>query len=53
MSDEPDGPWQQGAVTCTACGRHWQAVRPYGTEPLECPDCGRMSGRADPEPEAN
>lgn len=53
MSDEPDGPWEQGPVTCRACHRFWIAVRPYGTEPLECPSCGEREGRPEPEPQDN
>jgi transposase len=51
MSEE--GPHTQGPVTCSNCGRHWQAVRPYGTERLECPRCGAIAGEADPEPQDN
>lgn len=33
-----------GPVTCSACGREWQAVAPDGTNICECPSCGSMAG---------
>ena len=37
-------PHWTGPVTCSACGREWQAVAPEGTDLCECPSCGCMAG---------
>lgn len=36
--------WDHGHARCPACGHHWIAVYPSGTDPLECPRCGDLAG---------
>ena len=33
-----------GPVVCTRCHHHWVAVRPVGTDLMECPSCHAMRG---------
>ena len=42
--------WTVGSVTCEDCGYSWVAVRPVKcrAKGLECPKCGRMSGKPKP-----
>lgn len=44
--------WAAGSVTCENCGYSWVAVRPVKCKAkgLECPKCGRMSGKPKPNP---
>ncbi len=42
VDPEPNG-WEVGTVRCSVCGHKWVAVRPAGTEKLECPKCHAMS----------
>lgn len=39
--------YRSGSVTCRGCGRTWNAIWPEGTDELECPDCGELSGYAE------
>lgn len=41
------GPHHEGKCRCLDCGHVWVAVRPVSSEPewLECPSCGRATGR--------
>lgn len=34
------GKYSVSYVQCDICGHKWTAVRPEGTETLECPNCG-------------
>ena len=43
MSDI-DLPHISGPVICTRCRHKWIAVRPVGTDLLECPVCGASRG---------
>ena len=31
--------WEVSLVRCDICNHFWAAVRPEGTEKLECPNC--------------
>lgn len=35
--------WLSGNVQCAVCTHTWVAVRPVGTNNLECPHCGNFS----------
>lgn len=35
--------WLSGHVQCGICTHEWIAVRPLGTDDLECPNCGKIS----------
>lgn len=35
--------WEVSQVKCDMCGNEWTAVRPLGTEKLECNKCGNVT----------
>lgn len=35
--------WVSGPVECSICTHEWIAVRPLGTDEVECPNCGNMT----------
>lgn len=39
-----DVPHLAGPADCWSCGHTWAAIRPMGTDVLECPECGEMMG---------
>lgn len=45
---EANLPHAVGEVVCGNCNHRAVSVRPVGTEPLECPECGEMAMREEP-----
>lgn len=38
--EQPESPHESGFVECFICTHRWVAVRPRGTQDLQCPSCG-------------
>lgn len=38
-------PHREGQARCLACTRQWIAVAPLATTELDCPGCGKATGR--------